>query len=103
MWSGDCILKDAFPEFYCISRTRDSSAVKVMCPSDDRIHWDVQFCHIVHDQELESLALFMDIVHSSFVQGLGLLEAAMSRGFEFQGFYLSLYPPTIISFPGKMV
>ena len=103
MWSGDCILKDAFPEFYCISRTRDSSAVKVMCPSDGRIHWDVQFCHIVHDREIESLALFMDIVHSLFVQGLGLLEATMSRGFEFQGFYLSLYPPTIISFPGKMV
>ena len=27
----------------------------------------------------------------------------MSRGFEVQGFYLSLYPPTIISFPGKTV
>ena len=27
----------------------------------------------------------------------------MSRGFEIQGFYLSLYPPTIISFPRKMV
>ena len=62
VWSGDCILKEAFPEFYCISRARDSSTVKVMCLSDGRIHWDVQFCRIVHDWELESLALFMDIV-----------------------------------------
>ena len=76
MWSGDCILKEAFPEFYCISKARDSSAVKVMCFSDGRIHWDVQFFHIVHDWELESLALFMDIVHSLFVRGLGLLEAS---------------------------
>ena len=47
------------------------------------------------------------IVYSSSVRGLGpdkvCWKLAMNRGFEVWGFYLSLYPPTIISFPSKMV
>ena len=47
------------------------------------------------------------IVYSSSVRGLGpdkvCWKLAMNRGFEVWGFYLSLYPSTIISFPLKMV
>ena len=49
VWCGDCTLKEAFPEFYQISRARDSSIAEVMCFSTVRIYWDVQFCHSEHD------------------------------------------------------
>ena len=36
-----------------------------MCFSVERMHWDVQFCRLVHDWELESLVLFMNITLST--------------------------------------
>ena len=85
-WCGDCTLKEAFPEFYCISKARESSIAEVMCFFAGRIHWDAQFCRPVHDWELESLAFFMDIVYSSFVRGIVpnkvCWKPAKSRDFE---------------------
>ena len=37
----DCSLKEAFPELYSISRTRESSVLEVMRFSDGRLHWDI--------------------------------------------------------------
>ena len=74
---------------------------------DGRIHWDVQFCYPVHDWELESLALFMNITYSTFVQGVGPDEVCWKRtksqGFEVWGYYHILSPSIVISFPWKMV
>ena len=50
-----------------------------MCYSAGRIHWDVQFYHSLHDWELESLALFMDIVYSSSAGGIGLAKSVGSQ------------------------
>ena len=50
-----------------------------MCFSVGRIHWDVQFYRSVHDWELESLALFMDIVYSSSAGGIGLAKSVGSQ------------------------
>ena len=30
VWCGDCTLQEAFPELYCLSRSKDSSEVEVM-------------------------------------------------------------------------
>ena len=83
---GIVLFKEAFPEFYCISKARESSIAEVMCFFVGRIHWDAQFCCPVHDWELESLAFFMDIVYSSSVQGIVpnkvFWKLAKSRGFE---------------------
>ena len=46
-------LKEAFPEFYCISWSREASLG----------------CTVLINWELESLALFMDLIYSTFVQG----------------------------------
>ena len=76
-----------------------------MCFSVGRIHWDVQFYRSVHDWELESLALFMDIVYSSFVGGIGPTKVCWkptkSRGFEVQGYYHSLSLLWSYLFQGK--
>ena len=94
-------------ELYCISRTKDSLVAKVMCWSGGRIHWDAKFRCPPQDWEQEFFDLFMDMVYSLMVQGLGpdwvCWKPARSRGFEARGFYLSFYPPTILSFPWKMI
>ena len=49
----------------------------------------------------------MDMVYSFTIRGLGpnkvCWKLATSRGFEVIGFYLSFYPPTLLSFPWRMI
>ena len=75
--------------------------------SDGRFHWDVQFFCPMQDWELESIAFFMDIIYSTFVQGNGLdqicWKPTKTRGFEVRGYYHSLSLANAISFPSKMV
>ena len=54
VWCGDCTLKEAFPELYCLSRTRDSSMAEVMCWFGGRIHWNFQFRRSPQDWEEDS-------------------------------------------------
>ena len=100
------LFKRAFLELYCMSRTNDSLVAEVMCWSSGRIHWDAKFRCPPQDCGQESFDLFMDIVYSSTVQELGLdkvcWKLVRSRGFEVRGFYLSFYPPTLLSFPWRM-
>ena len=107
MWCGDRTLQEAFPELYCINRTKDSSVAVVMCWSSGRIHWDAKFRRPPQDWEQESFDLFMDMVYTSTVRGLGpdrvCRKLARRRGFEVKGFYLSFYPPTLLSFPWRMI
>ena len=89
------------------SGTKDSSIAEVMCWSSGRIHWDSKFCCPPQDWEQESFDLFMDTVYSSIVWGLGpdkvCWKPARSKCFEVRGFYLSFYPPTLLSYPWRMI
>ena len=102
VWCGDCTLQEAFLELYCISRARESLEVEVICWSDGRFHMDVQFCHPSQDWEREVFDLFINMVYSSTVWGIGLdqfcWKLARNSGFAVRGFYLSFYPPTLLSF-----
>lgn len=99
MWHGDYPLKVAFPEFYCIIRAREASVAKIMCFSNGRPYWDVQFSRLVHDWELESLALFVDMIYFREVWGKGCdkicWKPAKSRGIEVRGYYHSLFPSSV--------
>ena len=53
VWCGDYPLKEAFPEFYYISWSRGASLG----------------CTVLVNWELESLALFMDLIYSTSMQG----------------------------------
>lgn len=102
----DYSLKEAFPEFDRICRARESSVLEVMHFHDGRLQWDSQFCCPVHDWELEYLALFMDMIYSTDVWGVGsnkvCWKPTKSRGFEVRGYYHSLSPTTIVSFLWKL-
>ena len=63
--------KRAFQKLYCISRTKDSSIADVLCWFGGRIHWDAKFRRSPQDWEQESVDLFMDMVYSSTVRGVG--------------------------------
>ena len=106
MWCGDCTLKEAFPDLYCLSRARDSSVVEVMCWTSGRVHWNFQFRHSPQDWEEDSFDRFLAIVYSSKVRGVDpnkvCWKPTKRRGFEVRSFYLSFYTSTI-SFPWRLV
>ena len=62
MWCGDCTLKEAFPDLFCLSRARDSSVTEVLCWTGGRIHWNFQFHGAPQDWEEDSFDQFMAIV-----------------------------------------
>ena len=67
---------------------------------------DVQFHHPPQDWEREAFDLFINMVYSTTVWGIGLdkfcQKLARNSGFEVRGFYLSFYP-LILSFPWRMM
>ena len=58
VWCRDCSLKEAFPELYSISWTREFFVSEVMRFSNGRLHWDIQFCCPPQDWESKSFDLF---------------------------------------------
>lgn len=89
MWCKNCSLKEAFPEFYCISRTRNSSIADVMQ------HIEIYSFVVLSSSAqlgITILTLFMHLVYSMNVQGIGSQKAywkpAMSKGFEVRDYYL---------------
>ena len=107
VWCGDCTFQEAFPELYCLSRSKDSSVAEVMGWSAWRFHWNVQFRRPPQDWEEEAFDRFMGLVYSSTVRGFGpnkvCWKPARNRGFEVRGYYSSFYPPTLVSFPWRMI
>ena len=106
VWCGDCTLQEAFPELYCLNRSKDSSVAEVMGWSVGRFHWNVQFRRPPQDWE-EAFDRFMELVYSSSVRGFGpdkvCWKLVRNRGFEVRGYCSSFYPPNLVSFPWKMI
>ena len=98
-------LKEAFPDLYNISRTRDVLVSEVMCYSNGRIFWDLQFHRLVNDQESQSLDLCMVLIYYTKVRGVGFdklcWKPASSWGFVVSGYYHSLSPPLPLLSRGK--
>lgn len=94
-----------FPKLYSISWQKESAVTDVISFSDGRLHWDVQVFRLVQDWELESLALFMDMIYSTSVRGNCLDKSCWkpvkSREFEVCGYYHSLSPSNVMPSPGK--
>ena len=73
---------------------------EVMGWSARRFHWNVQFRRPPQDWEEEAFDRFT-------MQGFGpdkvCWKPARIRGFEVRGYYSSFYPPTLVSFPWRMI
>ena len=107
VWCGDFTFQEAFPKLYCLSRSKDSTMAEVMGWSARRFYWNVQFHRPPQDWEEEAFDRFMGLVYSSTVCGFGpnkvCWKPARNRGFEVRGYYSSFYPPTLVSFPWRMI
>ena len=107
VWCGDCTLQEAFSELYCLSRSKDCSVAEVMGWSSGRFHWNVQFRRPPQDWEEETFDRFMGLVYSSTVRGFDpdkvCWKRTRNRGFEVRSYYSSFYPPTLVSFPWRMI
>ena len=71
VWCRDCSLKEAFPELYSISWTREFFISEVMRFSNGRLHWDIQFRCLPQDCESKSFDLFWLVLYSTNVRGIG--------------------------------
>ena len=67
----------------------------------------MQFRLSSQDWEEETFDRFMGLVYSLLVRGFGpgkvCWKPARNRGFEVRGYYGSFYPPTLVSFPWRMI
>uniref|UniRef100_A0A7N2R8B3 Reticulon-like protein n=1 Tax=Quercus lobata TaxID=97700 RepID=A0A7N2R8B3_QUELO len=107
VWCRDRPLKEVFPDLYNISRSRDVSVSEVLCYGNGRIFWDLQFRRLVNDQESQSLDSCLGLIYSTKVRGVGSdkfsWKPASSRGFLVSGYYHSLSPSIVSSFPWKLL
>ena len=98
---------EEFLDLYNINRAREALVSEVMSYANERVSWDIQFRHLVNDQESLSLDSFLVLIYSTKVWGVGAnklcWKPACSRGFKVSGYYHSLSPSTVIPFPWKMV
>jgi hypothetical protein len=46
---GDSLLKDSFPELFCLARNRDATVADLRSVSNDTAHSDVNLTRFVHD------------------------------------------------------
>ena len=106
VWCRGCSLKEAFPELYSFSQTREFFLLEVMHFSNGRLHWNIRFYRPPQDWESELLDFFWVELYSRNVRGVGddklCWKPTMRRGFEVQGFYHSL-SLSVIDFPRKMM
>ena len=86
-------LKGAFPELFVISRDREASVDDIMSFPNGILHWDLRFSRNVHDWELESLSIFMELIYSLPLKGEGDGKLGwrhnLNKGFSVKEYYRS--------------
>ena len=63
-WCGDQPLWVQFPELFRIARVPEAAVADHIRSIDSTRHWDIAFCRLVQDWELEVVASFMELLYS---------------------------------------
>ena len=104
---GIVLSKRPFWSFIVLVGQKDSSVAEVMGWSAGRFHWNVQFRRPPQDWEEEAFDRFMGLVYSSTMRGFGpnkvCWKPTRNKCFEVRDCYCSFYPPTLVSFPWRMI
>jgi hypothetical protein len=107
VWCGDRALKEAFPGFFTIASFKEASIADSVEQSNGTLQWNIQFSRLIHDWEVEELALFYRCLYACKMRGDGedkLWWLPLSKGmFEVKCFYRALSPRGPLSFPWKSV
>ena len=105
VWCRESSLKDTFPSLFSIARFREASIADNVEHSNGVVQWHIVFTHLVHDWEVEVLALFYSCFYSYKLRGVGedkLWWIPLSKGvFEVSSFYRVLSSHAHLPFLGK--
>jgi hypothetical protein len=106
-WCGALCLKEAFPEFFSISRNQATSMADILSFRHGVLHWDLSFSRHMQDWELESVASFMELIYSLSLSGLGddkpCWGAGVCKFFTVKEYYRFLNSPSSWVFPWKSI
>jgi hypothetical protein len=107
VWCGDSALKEAFPGLFTIARFKEASIADNMECSSGSIQWNIQFSRLIHDWEVDELALFYRCLYACKLRGDGkdkLWWMPSRKGiFEVKSYYRALSPRWSFSFTWKSV
>jgi hypothetical protein len=68
---GDRALKEAFPNLFIIASFKEASIADNVERSNGTIQWNIQFSWLIHDWEVEELALFYKCLYGCKLRGNG--------------------------------
>jgi hypothetical protein len=71
VWCGKSPLKDTFPSLLSIASFREASIADNVERSNGVIQWNIVFTRLIHDWEVEILALFYSCLYSFEFRGIG--------------------------------
>jgi hypothetical protein len=107
VWCGDRALKEAFLGLFIISGLKKASIADNVEHLNGTIQWNIQFSRLIHDWEVDELALFYRCLYACKIRRDGIDKLwwlPSSRGmFEVKSFYRALSPCGSPSFPWKSI
>jgi hypothetical protein len=107
IWCGDRALKEAFPSLFSIASYKEASIADNMEHSSGIIQWNIQFTRLIHDWEVEVLALFYRCLYDCKIRGVGvdkLWWVPSHKGlFKVKSYYRVLSPTGVTTFPWKSI
>jgi hypothetical protein len=107
LWSGDTVLKEAFPDLFGIARVKNASVADNMEILGCSSQWNVSFVRKTHDWEVDVFASFFQMLHSAMVsrdRADRLWWACSKKGlFKVKSFFSSLACSKDRPFPWKSV
>jgi hypothetical protein len=102
---GRALSKDTFPGLFSIASVKEASIADNVERSNGDVQWNIVFTRLIHDWEVEILALFYRCLYSFKFRGHledKLWWIPSSKGsFEVSTFYWVLSPPGSVPFPWK--
>jgi hypothetical protein len=62
-WCRELVLRETFPESFCIARDRDALVADQMLAHNGVVHWDLNFIRLVHDWRVDIVSSLVNILY----------------------------------------
>ena len=72
IWRGETAHKESFPDLYRLAQNNEATVAEHLQVRDGSIHWELNSSQAIQDWKLESLSIFLDLLYSSKVDGVGM-------------------------------